>query len=611
MFTGKEPHNYAKIMAINPGILVGSHQQDYVRRAINGGELVDYSIFSNPSVAEGYSSTVNIGWDESRTVYAFNHESHHEIFIRSIFDRLDPLLDIDFVEGDTTGTSDINIHRSWYNSYYDEIDLLDNDPSSGWGGGTAHYDYDNVDISWKDYYGDDPFTDSEKQTIVHEIGHALGLLDLAFDPAWNTYDSIMSYNHHRELPIQTWFTEADIKAMQSIWGVEDDNLVLAATNIQDNYAYGQSWYIKELPDLDINYIYDSGEDYFFGSYGDGVGHIDTLIVNEYSSEWEVETQQDSGFTFVSPTNTWSSDQIMLSNVDYVEFIDKTIELILTNDSTISFNDSHMNTPYDDDLKLASVDTEWHNFVYRGGSDRVIGRTDQKEGIIINADSSEFTVNETSAGITFVDSNSSWSSDGLELENIDAIFFNDKSFSLAPLERDFPASEPDYIDSIDVFRFYNRDNGVHFFTPSTAERDNIITKPEWGYEYEGVAYKAPTDIGTQLYRFYNENKGYHFMTASKEEADVLTGKPEWGYRYEGRSYKVTREETPETTNEVHRFYNPDKGIHFYSASEAEANNVISNSLGSGFDISNALQENDLLSRGWGYIYEGVAWYASDH
>ena len=102
-----------------------------------------------------------------------------------------------------------------------------------------------------------------------------------------------------------------------------------------------------------------------------------------------------------------------------------------------------------------------------------------------------------------------------------------------------------------------------------------------------------------------------MTASKEEADVLTGKPEWGYRYEGRSYKVTQEETPQTTNEVHRFYNPDKGIHFYTASEAEANNVISNSLGSGFDISNALQENDLLSHGWGYIYEGVAWYASDY
>ena len=211
-------------MAINSEILIGSHQQDYVRRAINGGELVSYSIFSNPSLAEGYGSLVNIGWNESDTIHAHNHESDHIAFIQSVFDRLDPLLDIDFVEADTSGNSAINIHRSWYNSYYEEIDLLGNGPSNGWGGGTAHYDYDNVDISWIDYYESDPFTDPEKMTIVHEIGHALGLLDLAFNPEWDTYDSIMSYNHPRDLAIQTWFTDADIKAMQSIWGVEDDTV---------------------------------------------------------------------------------------------------------------------------------------------------------------------------------------------------------------------------------------------------------------------------------------------------------------------------------------------------------------------------------------------------
>ena len=173
-----------------------------------------------------------------------------------------------------------------------------------------------------------------------------------------------------------------------------------------------------------------------------------------------------------------------------------------------------------------------------------------------------------------------------------------------------ASGYDCNDSTDVFRFYNPGTGVHFFTPSPGEKEDIISKPEWGYKYEGVAYKAPTDAGTELYRFYNRDKGYHFLTASKTEADNLTGKPEWGYKYEGRSYKVTQQATSETPNEVHRFYNPGRGIHFYSASDVEANNIIANSLGSGFDLNNALKEDDLLPNGWGYIYEGAAWYVTD-
>ena len=180
----------------------------------------------------------------------------------------------------------------------------------------------------------------------------------------------------------------------------------------------------------------------------------------------------------------------------------------------------------------------------------------------------------------------------------------------PTQDPTPEPEPDCGNSTEVFRFYNADTSVHFFTPSSAEKDDIISKPEWGYQYEGVAYKAPIDTGSELYRFYNRSKGYHFLTASAVEADFLTGKPEWGYRYEGRSYKVSHQETSETPNDVHRFYNPGKGIHFYSASEAEANNIIANSLGSGFDLNNALKEDDLLPNGWGYIYEGIAWYVTD-
>ena len=174
-----------------------------------------------------------------------------------------------------------------------------------------------------------------------------------------------------------------------------------------------------------------------------------------------------------------------------------------------------------------------------------------------------------------------------------------------------AGQPPYdCGGDEVFRFYHSSNGVHFFTPSSQERDNLIGKPEWGYRYEGIAYEAPGSGGTELFRFFHRDKGYHFMTANSAEADMLIGKPEWGYAYEGRSYQVSPTESDATPNEVYRFYNPGRGIHFYSASESEANNVIAKSLGNGYTLDNAKQEDNLLSNGWGYIYEGIAWYVTD-
>lgn len=174
-----------------------------------------------------------------------------------------------------------------------------------------------------------------------------------------------------------------------------------------------------------------------------------------------------------------------------------------------------------------------------------------------------------------------------------------------------AGQPPYdCGGDEVFRFYHPTNGVHFFTPSSQERDDLIGKPEWGYRYEGVAYEAPGSGGTELFRFFHREKGYHFMTANSAEADTIIGKPEWGYAYEGRSYQVSPTQSEATPNEVYRFYNPGRGIHFYSASETEANNVIANSLGSGYTLDNAKQEDNLLSNGWGYIYEGIAWYVTE-
>jgi len=126
----------------------------------------------------------------------------------------------------------------------------------------------------------------------------------------------------------------------------------------------------------------------------------------------------------------------------------------------------------------------------------------------------------------------------------------------------------------VYRFYNVRKGVHFYTASEAEKSAVAARLGSQYTLEGVAYSinAANPANTApLYRFYNVRTGVHFYTASEAEKDRVVRTLAGTYHFEGTAYTVCAAPVVGAVP-VYRFYNVRKGVHFYTASEAEKDRV---------------------------------------
>ncbi len=95
------------------------------------------------------------------------------------------------------------------------------------------------------------------------------------------------------------------------------------------------------------------------------------------------------------------------------------------------------------------------------------------------------------------------------------------------------------NSAPLYRFFNKANGSHFYTPSVAERDTVIAQWSATYAYEGPAYNVSLTSGgcAPMYRFYNKANGSHFYTVSTEERDSVISALAHLYTYEGVTYFV--------------------------------------------------------------------------
>ena len=128
----------------------------------------------------------------------------------------------------------------------------------------------------------------------------------------------------------------------------------------------------------------------------------------------------------------------------------------------------------------------------------------------------------------------------------------------------------------VYRAYNPNSGLHFFTTNAAEY-HMLGRAGW--RCEGVAFRLTGSGTVSVYRVYNPNNGQHLFTLSASERDSLV---KVGWRSEGTAWKAD-----DSGNiPVYRLYNKHSGEHFYTASSYEY--------------------AALGKAGWSQ--EGVAWYS---
>lgn len=125
-------------------------------------------------------------------------------FIRRTFAEVDRLTGLQLVEKPGRRNTEIDVFR--VRDFGEEGLLGQTSLNPGW-----------FEVAWENR-GGNRLTRSERWTISHEIGHALGLdhpFGRPFSSRFNSNDTVMSYNR----AANTGFSTTDVAALQELWGI--------------------------------------------------------------------------------------------------------------------------------------------------------------------------------------------------------------------------------------------------------------------------------------------------------------------------------------------------------------------------------------------------------
>ncbi len=200
-------------MPISSNLITDNRSISHTTAALAGGETLFYYIHDE------FNSSIVVG-DGYATSWA--HLSWEESYIEDVFNSIDAHIDIDFERKYSYATTDIDIyqissHTDWSSGIVGEAWNYGIGASSWW------------EVAWNGF--NTSGWEFDRNTIIHEIGHTLGLRHPngnGWNPAYDSDDTVMSYNEGNNGWSIEW-TESDINALISIWGAEDDPILSTGT----------------------------------------------------------------------------------------------------------------------------------------------------------------------------------------------------------------------------------------------------------------------------------------------------------------------------------------------------------------------------------------------
>lgn len=129
---------------------------------------------------------------------------------------------------------------------------------------------------------------------------------------------------------------------------------------------------------------------------------------------------------------------------------------------------------------------------------------------------------------------------------------------------------------DVFRFFDAAHGTQLLTQNQAERSAILSsRPD--LRFEGVAFQAVAPAAADpataaVFRFFDTNNGTHFMTASTGERDTLiSSRPDLVYEPGSTMFEHATAQQGDVA--VYRFFDGRSGAHFFTADIGERASIL--------------------------------------